>query len=94
MASISVFKSNLHKHKSFQNQKLRDQRLSRWSLVKLTKYDAKNTKYFPFILEKKKPQKRGIDGAHNEPWYAEQNSSSQKRWQKIDPKELCKGTVS
>lgn len=43
---------------------------------------------------KKKPQKRGIDGAHNEPWYAEQNSSSQKRWQKIDPKELCKGTVN
>lgn len=44
--------------------------------------------------KKKKPQKRGIDGAHNEPWYAEQNSSSQKRWQKIDPKELCKGTVN
>ena len=43
---------------------------------------------------KKKTQKRGIDGAHNEPWYAEQNSSSQKRWQKIDPKELCKGTVN
>lgn len=94
MASISVFKSNLHKHKSFQNQKLRDQRLSRWSLVKLTKYDAKKYQILPFHFGKKKPQKRGIYGAHNEPWYAEQNSSSQKRWQKIDPKELCKGTVS
>lgn len=93
MASISVFKSNLHKHKSFQNKKLRDQRLSRWSLVKLTKYDAKIPNTSPSFWEKK-PQKRGIDGAHNEPWYAEQNSSSQKRWQKIDPKELCKGTVS